>query len=92
MVVLFTPHSLHSTSDVNSSGSFALGQEQYQDKLVPVTVGVPADDERLPWVYKFLNPVEVTAENPEHVAFREVAERLKGVEPAANSMPSYVSE
>lgn len=82
MVLLFTPNSLHSAS-VNSSGSFALGQEQYQDKLVPVTaLGLRSDDEQIPWVYKMLNPVELTPENSGKEAFREIAERLKGAEPA----------
>lgn len=91
MVVLFTPNSIGSDS-VRSNAFFAIGQMQYEDRLVPVLVfddDAPSDE--IPWVLKSLNPVELPGAEERKNAFREIANRLKRTNPSSFPSPHAVA-
>lgn len=64
MVVLVTPDSMESPW-VRHDIQFALGQTQYQDRLVPVFVGGTADLAEIPPILRQLDGIVV--ENPDDI-------------------------
>jgi hypothetical protein len=78
MVVLLTPNALESDA-VQNNISYALGDESFSQRLVPVMVGdvesVAAD--RIPWILKKLKPVSLGKDQAKDAGFAEIVKALK---------------
>ncbi|HBB95829.1 MAG TPA: toll/interleukin-1 receptor domain-containing protein [Blastocatellia bacterium] len=78
MVVLLTPQALQSDA-VQNNISYALGQEAFRNRLIPVIIGdandFPADS--MPWIFKRLQTITVLKDDEEAEQFKKVAEAIK---------------
>jgi TIR domain len=78
MVVLLTPNALESDA-VQNNISYALGDESFNQRLVPVMVGdverVAAN--RIPWILKKLKPVSLNKDRAKDAGFAEIVKALK---------------
>ena len=85
MVVLLSPASVQS-HEVRSDLSYALGQQLYKNRVVPVLVSSYdlLEYSDVPWILKRMNTVELDAFKRPEDAFRQVADRLKSSLETAN--------
>jgi hypothetical protein len=78
MVVLLTPNALDSDA-VQNNISYALGDESFNQRLVPVMVEdverVAAD--RIPWILKKLKPVSLGKDRAKDAGFAAIVKALK---------------
>ena len=78
MVVLLTPNALDSDA-VQNNISYALGDESFSQRLVPVMVEdverVAAD--RIPWILKKLKPVSLGKDRAKDAGFAAIVKALK---------------
>ena len=80
MVVLLTPEALDSTI-VRREISFALCNERFENRLIPVLVGLDDDItlEKVPWILRQLNTIAVPASGRQEEGIHRIAEALKAV-------------
>jgi len=80
MVVLVTPEALESEA-VQSSISYALAEQAYSKRLIPVIVGDSADfpADRIPWIFKRLHTVKLSKDGENEEQLKEIAQALKDV-------------
>jgi len=78
MVVLLTPQALQSDA-VQNNISYALGQEAFKNRLIPVIIGDAIDfpDDSMPWIFKRLQTITVLKGDEEAEQFKKVAEAIK---------------
>ena len=78
MVVLLTPSALESDT-VQRNISFALGDESFSNRLIPVIIGDSHDlpEDRMPWILKRLKTITVSRKDEETEQFKKVAEAIK---------------
>ena|SRR5215475_570559 len=78
MVVLLTPSALESQT-VQRNISYALGDESFSNRLIPVIIGDSHDlpEDRLPWIFKRLKTITVSKSEEETEQFKKVAEAIK---------------
>jgi TIR domain len=78
MVVLITPSALESDT-VQRNISYALGDESFSNRLIPVIIGDSNDlpKDRMPWILKRLKTVTVSNNDEESEQFKKVAEAIK---------------
>lgn len=78
MVVLLTPAALES-KNVRREIEYALGEESYSHRLIPVAVGDPQNlpDEKIPWILKRLNMITLPEQGGSEEDLKQVAEALK---------------
>lgn len=78
MVVLVTPTALESDT-VQRNISYALGDESFSNRLIPVIIGDSDDlpQDRLPWIFKRLKTITVSNREKETEQFKKVAEAIK---------------
>ena len=78
MIVLLSPASLQS-QEVRSDISFALGQQPYKDRVIPVVISsydlLEYGD--VPWVLKRMDAVNLDSFDQPEDAFRHIADRIK---------------
>jgi len=85
MVVLLTPNSLRS-SHVRHEISYALGDEHYDRRLIPV-LAAPPDElprEEIPWILNNFQMVSLLEHQQDEEGFKKVAQVVK----EANLIPS----
>jgi hypothetical protein len=77
MVVLLTPDALRSDW-VRREIEYALGEERYSNRLIPVLVGSSEDLDKagLPWILKRLRAVALLDPDKEETDIREIAQAL----------------
>lgn len=80
MVVLLTPNSLDSDL-VRLDIDFALGENAYNNRLIPVFVGEPADlpSVKIPWIFKHLKSVRLSEYGRDNEQLKQIAYALKEV-------------
>ncbi len=78
MVVLLTPEAMES-KEVQNSISYALGEKSYRRRLIPVYVGNANDlpSERIPWILKRLQSVELSKDGENEEQFKRIAQVIK---------------
>lgn len=78
MVVLLSPASVQS-NEVQSDLSFALGQQDYKDRVIPVLISSYDLKEYadVPWVLKRMKTVDLDEYDRPEESFREIADRIK---------------
>lgn len=78
MVVLLTPSALESDT-VQRNISYALGEESFSNRLIPVIIGDSHDlpQDRMPWIFKRLQTITVSKKDEETEQFKKVAEAIK---------------
>ncbi|MGH9425686.1 MAG: toll/interleukin-1 receptor domain-containing protein [Terriglobia bacterium] len=80
MVVLLTPHSLHSTS-VRREIDYALSRKSFNKRLIPVLVGSEGEIafENLPWILRHLNLIKLPAHGKEEEGINQITRALQAV-------------
>ena len=78
MVVLLTPEALESRN-VRWEIDYALGEESYSHRLIPVIVGNPENlpDEKFPWILKRLHMITLPEQGRNEDDIKQIAEALK---------------
>jgi TIR domain len=78
MVVLVTPEALESEA-VQGSISYALAEQAYSKRLIPVIVGDSADfpADRIPWIFKRLHTVKLSKDGENEEQLKQIAQALK---------------
>ena len=78
MIVLLSPASVQS-NEVRSDLSFALGQQDYKDRVIPVLISSYDLKEYadVPWVLKRMRTVDLDEYDRPEKGFREIADRIK---------------
>jgi hypothetical protein len=78
MVVLLTRAALRSSS-VQRDIDYALGDQTFSHRLIPVIVGSPKDlpSEDIPWILKKLKPITLSEPGNPDKGIREIADALK---------------
>ena len=74
MVVLLTPDALRS-SWVRWEIEYALGEQGYRKRLIPVLVGDPKILEDVPWILRHLQMINL-GEYPEEEGVNQIAQAL----------------
>ncbi len=76
MVVLLTPHSLHSPN-INYEVGYALGNEDYKGRLIPVVAGPPEQFpvEDIPWILSKFNMIRLPDDDEE--GLKKIAQALR---------------
>lgn len=77
MVVLLTPDALHSGS-VRSEIEFALGNERFRQRLIPVLVGdaQTTSAESLPWILRQLRTIRLATPADMEAGIKEIGRAL----------------
>lgn len=80
MVVLLTPDSLES-SIVSWDIGFALGEESYEERLIPVIVGNPEQmpEEKIPWILRRLKLIMLPEQGRDAESLKQIALAVKEV-------------
>lgn len=80
MVVLLTPEALES-SNVLWEIAYALGEESYKKRLIPVIVGNPdkLPEEKMPWILRRLRIVNLPEQGKDEEDIRKIASVLREV-------------
>lgn len=78
MIVLLSPASVQS-NEVRSDLSFALGQQDYKDRVIPVLISSYDLKEYAdaPWVLKRMKTVDLDEYDRPEKSFREITDRIK---------------
>jgi len=78
MVVLLTPNALEADS-VRFDIDFALSENAYNKRLIPVIVGDPAELPafNIPWIFKHLKTVRLPAHGRNKEQLKQIAKALK---------------
>jgi hypothetical protein len=77
MVVLLTPDALRS-SWVRRDIEYALGEQGYRKRVIPVLVGDPKDfpQEEVPWILRHLPMIKLAEHAQEEEGMRQIAQAL----------------
>ena len=77
MVVLLTPDALRSSS-VRWEIEYALGQQGYRERLIPVLVGDPEEipKEDVPWILRRLHMIDMGKYAEEEEGINQIAQAL----------------
>lgn len=77
MVVLLTPEATRSRW-VRREIEYALGEERYSKRLIPVLVGDPADfpQEAIPWILWRLQMIKLSEYDKEEEGIRQIVQTL----------------
>ena len=77
MVVLLTPEATRSRW-VRREIEYALGEERYSKRLIPVLVGDPADfpQEAIPWILWRLQMIKLSEHDKEEEGIRQIVQTL----------------
>jgi hypothetical protein len=77
MVVLLTPSSVHSPTLTFELG-YALGHEEFKDRVFPVVVGEPGElsDDEIPWVLKRFRVFQLRDSDPDVKSLGEITQAL----------------
>lgn len=80
MVVLLTPDALKS-SHVLWDISYALGDQAYNRRLIPVLLGSPEEfqNDNFPWILKRLKPITLPDRGNSEAGLKQIAQALKEV-------------
>ena len=78
MVVLLTQDALRSKV-VQQEIGYALGEERFSGRLVPVLVGSPErlNDDGVPWILRRLKTVNLPEHGPDEEGMQQIAQALK---------------
>ena len=77
MVVLLIPDALRS-SWVRRDIEYALGEQGYRERLIPVLVGDPQElpKEDVPWILRHLQMIKLAEHDKEEEGIRQIAQTL----------------
>ena len=77
MVVLLTPDALRSSS-VRWEIEYALGEQNYRNRLIPVLIGDPEDipKENVPWILRRLQMIDMNEYVEEEEGINQIAQAL----------------
>ena len=80
MVVLLTPEALDSRT-VRREVSFALGNERFENRLIPVFVGLDQSLalEKVPWVLQSLNTITMPSNGRQEEGINQITQALRAV-------------
>lgn len=83
MVVLLTPAALRSTQ-VQRTIEYALGEEAYSHRLIPVIVGPPEKlpEKDIPWILHFFPTYNLPERGRQDKEIRQIAEALMSAAPS----------
>jgi hypothetical protein len=80
MVVLVTQEAL-SSMNVRRDISFALGQQAFSNRLIPVLIGDDGDSlmEKMPWILRTLNVIKLPGSKQQEEGIDRIAQALQAV-------------
>jgi hypothetical protein len=81
MVVLLTPDAVRRPGHVQREINYALGNESFSGRLIPVLVGSPEEftEDNVPWILRHLQMISLPEHGREEEGIRRITQALKEV-------------